>query len=202
MLTCGADGHGDTVIAVPESPRLPWRVVALSTVLALGAAVGTYAVLDDEDERTTTGGFELTPEAEAPTADEATFTTFDGEEVALTTLRGTPTVVNFFASTCVPCITEMPAFEDVHQDLGTQVSFLGLAVADRPDDALALVEQTGVTYRTAQDPDASVISALGGTVLPTTVLLDADGEVVATHNGELDADELRSLLADELGISS
>lgn len=187
---------------MPESPRLPWRLVALSTVLALAAAAGTYAVLADDDEPTTPGALELTPEGDVPSPDQATFTTFDDEEVALSTLDGTPTVVNFFSSTCVPCITEMPAFEEVFQEVGGEVAFLGLAVADRTDDAQALVERTGVTYRTAQDRDGSVISALGGTVLPTTVLLDVDGEVVATHSGELDADELRDLLADELGITA
>ena len=51
--------------------------------------------------------------------------------------------MNFFASTCTPCITEMPAFEEVYQELqgSGQVAFLGLAVADRTDDALALVER-------------------------------------------------------------
>jgi cytochrome c biogenesis protein CcmG/thiol:disulfide interchange protein DsbE len=194
---------------VPESPRLPWRTVALSTVLALAAATTTYVLLSgDGDAQVDTGEeptatIELTPEGEVPSADEVAFVTFDDQEVPLSTLQGTPTVVNFFASTCTPCITEMPAFEEVYQELGgDQLAFLGLAVADRPDDALALVEQTGVTYPTAQDPDSAVITALGGTVLPTTVLLDADGEIVATSNGELDADELRALIADELGIPS
>ena len=87
---------------------------------------------------------ELTPEDEVASPDEVTFVTFDDQEVPLSSLRGTPTVVNFFASTCTPCITEMPAFEEVYQELGgDQLAFLGLAVADRPDDALALVEQTG-----------------------------------------------------------
>jgi thiol-disulfide isomerase/thioredoxin len=190
---------------VPESPRLPWRAVALSTVLALAAATVTYVVLSDGDDppAAPAGTVALTPEEEVPSADEVTFRTFDGEEVPLTSLAGTPTVVNFFASTCVPCITEMPAFEEVYQELGgDELAFLGLAVADRADDALALVEQTGVTYPTAQDPEAEVIAALGGSVLPTTVLLDADGEIVALSNGELDADELRALIADELGIPS
>ncbi len=194
---------------MPESPRLPWRTVALSTVLALAAATTTYVLLSrDGDTQVDTGEeptatIELTPEGEVPSADEVAFVTFDDQEVPLSTLQGTPTVVNFFASTCTPCITEMPAFEEVYQELGgDQLAFLGLAVADRPDDALALVEQTGVTYPTAQDPDSAVITALGGTVLPTTVLLDADGEIVATSNGELDADELRALIADELGIPS
>jgi thiol-disulfide isomerase/thioredoxin len=186
---------------MPSSPRLPWRLVALSTVLATAAAVGTYALLADDPAPAGPSSLELTPEADVPTVDEATFTTFDGDTVALTSLRGTPTVVNFFSSTCTPCIKEMPAFEEVFQQVGDQVAFLGLAVADRPEDAQALVAQTGVTYETAQDPDATVISALGGTVLPTTVLLDAEGEIVASHSGELTADELRELLTDRFGTT-
>jgi len=198
------DARGGTVVGVSTAPRLPLRVLALSTVLALGAAVGTYAILQGDDTSTpSTNTIELTPTDEVPDdPDAATFTTFDGEVVQLSSLRGTPVLVNFFASTCVPCIKEMPALEEVHQAVGDQITFLGLAMQDRPEDALDLVERTGVTYQTAQDKDASVITALGGTVLPTTVLLDADGQIVALHNGELDADELRDLLADELGIES
>lgn len=187
---------------MPESPRLPWRVVALSTVLALCAAGATLVVLSD-DAAGPAVVIGLTPEDGVPSADQVAFVTFEGEEVPLASLKGRPTVVNFFSSTCVPCITEMPAFEEVFQELGgEQLAFLGLAVADRSDDALALVERTGVTYPTAQDPRADVITALGGTVLPTTVLLDVEGEIAATHNGELDANGLRDLLANELGIAS
>lgn len=203
-MTCGRTRRAGTVIGVSEAPRLPLRVIVASTVIALAAATGVYALLSDDDGETPAADtIQLTPEDEVPDdPDDATFTTFDDEVVALSSLRGTPVLVNFFASTCVPCIEEMPALEEVHQELGDQVTFLGLAMQDRPEAALDLIERTGVTYRTAQDKDASVISALGGTVLPTTVLLDADGEVVVLHNGELDADGLRELLADELGIRS
>jgi thiol-disulfide isomerase/thioredoxin len=171
-------------------------VLALSTALALVAAVATVAVLSDGDdgEGTTESTIPLVPEGETR------FTTFDDEVVALSSLHGGPVVVNFFASTCAPCISEMPAFEEVHQQLGDEVTFLGLAVTDQPEEALELVERTGVTYRTAQDKDGSAISDLGGTMLPATVLLDADGQIVGRHNGELDADELRDLIADELGV--
>jgi cytochrome c biogenesis protein CcmG/thiol:disulfide interchange protein DsbE len=188
-------------VTVPQVPRLPLRVLALSTALALGAAVGTYALLHDRETTVTAGEeIQLTPEPDPAAADGAVFTTFDGADVPLASLQGAPVLINFFASTCVPCITEMPDFEAVHQELGDQVTFLGLAMQDRPEDARALIERTGVTYRTAQDKEASVFTALGGTVLPTTVLLDADGTILATHNGQLDADELRGMLADELGI--
>ncbi len=185
-----------------DASRLPLRVIALSTGLALAAAVGTYALLSDDTTAPSTDTVELTPADELDEVGQAVFTTFDDEPVALSSLRGTPVLVNFFSSTCVPCITEMPDLEQVHKELGDQVTFLGLAMQDRPEDALALIDRTGVTYRTGQDKDASVITALGGTVLPTTVLIDADGQIVATHNGELDAADLRQLLADELGIGA
>ncbi len=179
-------------------------MLALSTTLALAAAALTIVVLSDDDEDPTDPGsvsLDLVPEADGEPSS-LTFTTFEGDLVELSSLEGGPVVVNFFASFCTPCITEMPAFEEVHQALGDQVTFLGLAVTDQPEEALALVDRTGVTYRTAQDKDGSVIAELGGTSLPTTVLLDADGEVVASHSGELDAGELRDLLADELGIDA
>jgi len=185
---------------VPQVPRPPLRLLALSTTIALAAAIGTYALLSDDDPATV-GTVTLTPaDGSADDSDGVSFTTFEGDTVALSSLRGTPVLVNFFASTCVPCITEMPDLEAVHQEVGDQVTFLGLALQDRPDDARALIARTGVTYRTAQDKDGSVIAALGGTVLPTTVLLDADGSVLATRSGQLDAADLRSLLADELGL--
>jgi thiol-disulfide isomerase/thioredoxin len=188
------------------SSGLTWRTVAASSVLALIAAVATVVVLDDDgDEQDDASSVvTLVPSEEVPTFDEAAYSTWDGEEVALATLRGEPAVVNFFASTCIPCITEMPAFEQVYRELGADrapVRFLGIAIStDRTEDALELVETTGVTYPTAKDLDSSVASALDVTLLPTTVLLDATGKVVASSSGELSADDLRSLLADELDI--
>ena len=180
------------------------RVIVASTVVALLAAVATYVILDGGDdggEGPGDGTVAVTLDNDvAVDKDTVTFTTFEDEEVPLASLRGGPVLVNFFASTCTPCIEEMPALEEVHQDLGDQVTFLGLAVQDRPEDARELVERTGVTYRTALDRQGDVIYALGGIVLPTTVVLDASGEIVGSHTGEMTGEEIRALLAESLGI--
>jgi thiol-disulfide isomerase/thioredoxin len=182
----------------------------VSTVLALLAAGGVVVLLADDGEtdppEDASSVVTLVPAEDVPTFDEAAYTTWEGEDVPLSSVRGRPTVVNFFASTCIPCITEMPAFEDVYQELGAAdapIDFLGMAIStDRSEDALALVESTGVTYPTGKDLDSSVASALDVTLLPTTVLLDAEGDVVATSSGELSAEELEDLLADELGVDT
>jgi thiol-disulfide isomerase/thioredoxin len=186
---------------------LPLRTIVASTVIALACAIGVVVVLGGGDDSDTpvkpdeVGGLSLTPESGVDAAT-ATFTTFDGDEVGLATLQGLPTVVNFFSSTCAPCITEMPALEEVFQGVHENVEFLGLAVSDQPEAAQRLVEQTGVSYATAQDKDGSVIAALGGTQLPTTVLLDAQGNVVDTHTGKITADELRALLQEHFGVTA
>jgi thiol-disulfide isomerase/thioredoxin len=144
----------------------------------------------------------LTPDRHPQPLDQVTFTTFDGKEVKLSSLWGKPLVLNFFASTCVPCIKEMPALQSVYEQLGSRVQFLGLAVNDRASESKKLVRRTKVTYDTAQDPKADVLTAVDGIVLPTTVLIDASGKIVETHNGAVTAAELRSLLADKLGIAT
>lgn len=192
-------------MVVPASSRVPPRLVLASTLVALLAATATVAVLGDgdgeeEEAAGRAGTIALDPEGEPADLDTVAFTTFDDEVVPLASLRGAPVVVNFFASYCPPCIREMPALEAAHQAVGDEVRFLGLAMQDRPEEAQALVERTGVTYEVAQDPDGSVITALGGIVLPTTVLLDAEGDVVASHAGELTEEQLLELIADPLGI--
>jgi len=54
------------------------------------------------------------------------------------------------------------------------------------------------TYPTARDPRGEVFRAFGGTGLPRTVLVAADGTIVAVHNGALTASELQSLIDEKL----
>jgi len=128
---------------------------------------------------------------------------FDGGTQQLSELRGTPVVLNFWASTCAPCLTEMPALEEfsaAHQPGpdGTNpagpVRVVGIAVADPEAAARKMVARTGVRYRNAADPQAAVFRVFGGTSLPRTVVLDADGVVRDVHSGALTADELTTKL--------
>jgi cytochrome c biogenesis protein CcmG, thiol:disulfide interchange protein DsbE len=193
-------------VPADAEPRLPLRVIAASTVVALAAAVVTYQVLAGGDDGTPDQAVEmgLVPMDDARPADElagVTFQDLGGTTSALGELHGDPVLVNYFASWCVPCKTEMPALEEVHQELGDQVTFLGLAINDRPEDVRRTVDDTGVTYRIGRDVDDRVFTATGALgPLPATVLLDEGGSVVEIHRGELTADDVRSLLAESFGV--
>jgi peroxiredoxin len=128
-------------------------------------------------------------------APEAAFPMLDGGLATLADLRGTPVVVNFFASWCEPCKAEMPDFAEVHAELGAQVTFLGISLRDAEEDTRALLERTGVTYAIGRDPSGSLAEDFGVVNMPTTYFLDAEGRIVSAHAGALTADALRSQLA-------
>ena len=117
-------------------------------------------------------------------------------EASLGDYAGTPLVVNFFGTTCEPCLREMPALERVHQAYGDRVAFLGLNVQDTVEDALALVDQTGITWDLGRDPRGEIIRELDSIGMPTTVLIDPDSRLLELHLGELSEQELTDLLED------
>jgi len=112
--------------------------------------------------------------------------------------RGTPVVLNFFANWCPPCIAEMPDFESVHQKTKGEVDFIGLALQSPADAVAALVEDTGVTYEIGVDQNGDLFKQLGGLGMPTTVFIDADGQITYVHSGQMTADSLESVIDDEL----
>ncbi len=206
--------------SVDRGPRLPWQAIVAATVLALVAAglVLVFASNRDSGDGTasdaasdTASGSEaidLRPSDEVASGDplDIEFTFVDGVDGTSGTLRDltgdTPLVVNFFGSWCPPCVAEMPDFEAVSQALGDQVRFVGIAVNDRPADAARIVEQTGVSYTWARDNSGDISGAAGVFSMPSTMFLDADGEIVEFKAGPVDADELRDLIDENLGVSA
>ena len=191
--------------------RLPLPAILAATALALAAALGVVALLDGGGDDPAAGdddgaaGYELSPAGELPgsVADVRLAALDGGDDRALGELLGsTPVVVNFFASWCVPCIDEMPALEAVHRSLGDRVTFVGMANRDTAEQALGTVEATGVTYPTYDDPDASALTYFGGLGMPTTVFIDASGDVVDVHSGPLTEAELRGRLDDLFGVAA
>lgn len=126
------------------------------------------------------------------------FATLDNEPASFDRYLGRPLVINFFAEWCPPCVAEMPAFERVFQDLGDDVGFIGISIDARPELARELVDATGVTYDIGWDPGEELYAHFQGFSMPTTVFVDADGNVERVWSGPLDDDSLRDRIAEDL----
>lgn len=118
------------------------------------------------------------------------FEMFDGTRATLADFEGTPLVVNFWASWCPACVVELPEFQAVHEQVGDEVTFLGLANSDDRAAATALAADVGLTYPLADDPAGELFVALELIAMPSTVFVTSDGLVHDTFGGQLDAETL------------
>ena len=101
---------------------------------------------------------------------------FDGSTLDLADLRGSVVVLNFWASWCPPCRWEMPAFEKIWQEYRDRgVVFVGVAVSDTEEAVRAFAEEAGVTYPLALNEEGDLMVTYGVLGLPTTILIDTEG---------------------------
>ena len=132
----------------------------------------------------------------------ATLSALDTGKPADLETDGRPMVINFWASWCTPCRAEMPAFERVHQQLGDQVSIIGVTDEEDHDVATKAAEAAGVTYPLLMDEDQTLLTDLRVTGLPGTVFVDADGKVIGRHLGALTEKQLIAEIEDRYDITA
>lgn len=115
-------------------------------------------------------------------------------EGMLVGLRGTPVVLNMWASWCVPCRAEAPILERAHRAEGKSVAFVGVASQDRYSDAKAFMDEFGVTYVNLFDEENALPGRLQSRGFPTTITLDAKGRVRASSYGGLTEQRLAAMI--------
>ncbi len=134
----------------------------------------------------------------APTpAPEARYVLLDGSTVDTQSMKGRVTLVNFWATSCVTCVAEMPRIVATHHKYEAQ-GFDTLAVAmqyDPPSYVVNFAETRKLPFRVAIDNTGSVARAWGDIQLtPTTFVVNKRGEIVKRYVGEPDFAELHRLI--------
>lgn len=186
-------------IRFPTGRRLAILVAAL-LVVVLAAALAADLIGRHERSSTASGANRALHGKPLPAVQVKRYDAM-GTEVDIRSLAdGRPMLINVWSSTCEPCKREMPALEKVSHQVAGRVTFVGVNVSDTAATGRRFYERYGATYRQVRDPRASLVTAVGSQVLPTTLIVDRNGNVVDGHLGALTAPEVRALLAADLGV--
>jgi peroxiredoxin len=120
-----------------------------------------------------------------------------GQVVSLADFKGRVVLVNFWASWCAECRSEMPMFEHLHLDFASQgLTVLGINFREETPSVQRYAKTLGLTFPLVLDPQGEIARSYGVIGLPTTFLVGRDGRPVALAVGPRawDSQEARALI--------
>lgn len=119
----------------------------------------------------------------------------EGNPVKLSSFFGNPIVLNFWASWCGPCQSEMPDFNEKYAELGGDVHFVMVNMTDggreTVETASAFIEKNGYDFPVLFDTKSEAAMTYGAYSLPTSFFINAEGHVIAQAVGAIDAATLQ-----------
>ncbi len=152
------------------------KLIAIGVVGAVAAAALGYGLLQPAPDRSSAG--RAAPDFELPLL--TSEGTLSSEE-----LKGSPVVVNFFASWCAPCREEAPLLQQTWEEYRDQgVTFIGVSIRDAASDAEDFIQEFGITYPVVHDPAEALAAKIGVRGLPETYFIDEEWRFAGASSGK------------------
>ena len=177
--------------AMRRAALLTGAIIALTLAAALLLKVGlpqraTYTGF------ITNGSTRVAPELNAPAPPFAN-STLDGKIVSLDDLRGTPVIINFWATWCVPCRVEMPELQRLYEDYEERgLRILAVNLGESPDVIEPWVREMGLTFDIVLDPEQNVAAMYRLRGQPSTFVISPEGIIDHISYGPVTMETLRA----------
>lgn len=181
-------------------------VLVLVTALIIGGAYYLYQRLSPNAALDTTAPADYGEEekssagegSDAQAAADFSVYNADGGEVTFSSLLGKPVVLNFWASWCGPCKSEMPHFQEAYEQYGEDVTFVMVNLTggggDSIEDAQKLISSNGYTFPVYFDNDGDAAAKYSVYSIPYSFFITADGLIQDPHLGMMSEDELTAAI--------
>lgn len=169
-------------------------LLLLVFLLLLGGAFAAYHFLSRSYENETPS----TSSQEALKAPDFSVLDRNGNSVKLSDFSGKPVVLNFWATWCAPCKAELPAFNKLCGEYGSEVEFMMVNLTDGQretvDGVNAFLTQNAYRFPVYFDTKYEASYAYGAYSIPLSIFIDKDGNVVQSYLGAMSEETLRSYI--------
>ena len=154
---------------------------------------------EKEDESESSAESQTVSQEEGWQGPESNYLNAEGDLLNLSDNYGKGTLINIWASWCEPCKVEMPYFEEAYQTYGDDINFLMInATESKPTEtqeaALTFADEMDLSMPIYFDTEMSNQYLFGATILPLTVILDAEGHVEEIVRGQVSPAKLTQLI--------
>ncbi len=166
-------------------------ILLAALALLIGGAAAGYRILSSEYSPDAPSNTDSQSAEEAPD-----FIVLDaqGESVKLSDHEGKPVILNFWATWCGPCKSELPAFDAAYQAYGEEIDFMMVNLTDGTRETEELVKkfvaENGYTFPVYYDTLSSAVNAYWVNGVPVTYFIDSSGNIVQSYMGAMSAETL------------
>lgn len=185
-----------------QKTLLVCTAIILVAVLAIAAILynnqdfsSQMGIMGNNSQSDTTAPEGSQPEKTDPPAPDFYFTDYDGNRLQLSQFEGKPVILNFWASWCGPCKSEMPDLEEAYKSYGDDIHFIILNMTDGSRETVQsarnYIDSQGYTFPVYYDTNQNGAISYGVSGIPVTFFIDAEGYVVGMYSGAMTANILQ-----------
>ncbi len=173
--------------------------IVIFVVVLIGVYFGYQKLSENYQSPQAGANTQNTAQAQKTAAPDFVVYDAEGKEVKLSDFKGKPVLINFWASWCPPCQGEMPDFQAEYLKEKDNVVFLMVDLTDGKRETRQTAQQflteKNYTFPVYFDEKASAANAYQISSIPTTVLVDAEGNLLKRHIGSVSEETLQAYLA-------
>lgn len=178
--------------------KVKFIILLAALVVLIGGAVLAYNILDEKFDPDTN----ISGDDEIEQAKDFTVINGIGKEVTLSENFGKPIVVNFWATWCGPCVSELPYFEDLYEKYKDDVTFMMVNMTDgyqeKLEDVKQFMQNNSYTFPVYYDTNYSAANAYRVSSVPMSLFIEENGEIEDTHLGAMSESVLENYIKDLL----
>jgi len=129
------------------------------------------------------------------------FNSLEGESISLSDLRGKPVLINFWATRCPPCVSEIPYLQEIYNEWsGTELILLVINIGESPTKVKEFLQGHNLSLPVLLDAKQLVANKYRITAIPTTFFIDKDGiiqeKMIGAFRSKADIEKKLSKITD------